>query len=424
MTIVRGNKYRLYPNATQKALLHEMFGLSRFVYNQTLGQIKDSKYGSHIANGKEYPKIPDQLTLIKSGTKLKSDYPFVSRLPSDFMQASLANLYAGFDSFFKGNGYPKFKSRKKRTQSINMQAGSRVKIIDNYIQLPKTSNSPYSKSNHLIKFKKHKTKHDIGKITGFTISKDNLDRYWISINSKFEVDSFRPKTNKQAGIDLGIKELLIASDGLIIHNDNLIKKSEIKLAKRQKQLSRKKKGSKNRNKARLKVAKTHDKINNQRNFRNHNVSRKLINIYDFIGLETLKVKSMMKNRGLSKAIANVSWSDLVTKMKYKADENQVSLVQIDTYFPSSKTCSRCGSIKKNLTLADRTYVCSECGFEMDRDLNASINILNEATRLRDNGLIKKKKVRKRNKLRRKPLVESIEQNSSTSSTSSTSSALE
>jgi len=129
------------------------------------------------------------------------------------------------------------------------------------------------------------------------------------------------------------------------------------------------------------VAKVHNKIKNTRNTINHQASKKLINLYDFIGLESLQVKNMLKNRRLSKAIPNKAWSDLVSKIEHKANENQVSISKIDTYYPSSKTCSRCGSVKESLSLEERIYSCSECSFEEDRGINASINILNEALRL-------------------------------------------
>lgn len=386
MEIVRANKYRLYPTAKQKALLHEMFGVSRFVFNNILGKIQNGNYGLHIIKSgknknKECNRIPSQTELVGSSTSLKQEYSFVSRVPNDYIQASLSNLYSGCRGFYRGGGYPKFKSKKAPIQSINMKAGSRVKIKDNYIQLNKSTNSPYSKDDHLIRFKKHKTNHKIGKITGFTISKDNLNRYWISITSKIEFNSKRIKTGKEVGIDLGIKDLLICSDGTVVPNDHLTKKSEFELTKYQRRLSKKKRGSKNRNKARLKVSKIHDKIKNQRNYRNHNISKNLINIYDFISLESLQVKNMVQNRRLSKAISDVAWGDLVQKIQYKANENQVTIIRINKFYPSSKSCSRCGSVKKELSLSERTYTCTECGLVLDRDINASINILNEGLRL-------------------------------------------
>jgi len=241
-----------------------------------------------------------------------------------------------------------------------------------------------TRDDHKIKFKKHKTNHNIGKITGFTIEKDNLGLYWIAITHKIDIELNRNKTNKEVGIDLGLKELVICSDGTTIENHNLTKKYQRKLKLAQRKLSKKKIGSKNRNKARIKVVKVHKKIANSRKDYNHKVSSKLINLYDFIGLESLQVKNMIQNRRLSKAIANVAWYQLVSYIEYKSiqySENQVVLSKVDKWYPSSKTCSKCGSVKDELSLSERVYLCTECGFEEDRDINASINILNEAKKI-------------------------------------------
>jgi len=386
MDLVRTNKYRLYPNAKQRALLHDMFGMYRFVFNNVLGKIQNKEFGTYeVKNGKNkgsiVPRIPNQTELIGSSTKLKEEHSFLSKMPNDFIQSSLSNLYTSTKGFYRGGGYPKFKSRKSSKQSIGMKAGSRVKIIDSYIQLNRSNNSSYTKEDHKIKFKKHKTNHDIGKITGFTIEKDNLGLYWIAITYKVEVDIERVKTGKEVGIDLGIKELVICSDGMTIENHNLVNKNYRKLKLEQRKLSKKRKGGKNRNKARLKVAKVHRRVANSRKDYNHKVSNRLVKLYDFIGLESLQVKSMLQDRRLSKAISNVAWNQLVSYIGYKASEKQVSVEKIGKWYPSSKACSRCGSVKESLSLSERVYSCVECGFEEDRDINASINILVEAKRL-------------------------------------------
>jgi putative transposase len=386
MEIVRSNKYRLYPNAKQKSMLHEMFGMFRFSFNNTLGKIQDSYFGTYeVKNGKNkgniVPAIPSQTEIIGFSTKLKQEYNFMNRLPNDYIQASLTNLFKATKGFYRGGGFPKFKSRKDNKQCINMYAGSRVKIEDEHIILSKAKNTPYCKEDHKIKFKKHKTNHDIGKVTGFTIEKDNLGLYWISITYKIQIQDLKITKGKEVGIDLGIKELVSCSDGLVIKNHNLTKKNARKLKLEQRKLSRKKKGSKNRNKQRKKVGKIHKKISNSRKDYNHKVSKKLIDLYDLVVLEDLQVKNMIKNRRLSKAIANAAWFQLITYIEYKANENQVSFIKIDKWYPSSKTCSNCGSVKEYLGLEERVYVCNECGFSIDRDINASINILNEGKRL-------------------------------------------
>jgi len=391
MELVRTNKYRLYPNAIQKSLLHDMFGMYRFCFNNILGKIQDEHYGTYeVKNGKNkgniVPKIPSQTELVGSSTSLKQEYDFLNRMPNDFIQSSLSNLYLASKGFYKGGGFPKFKSRKTSKSTIGMKAGSRVKIEDNHILLNKSNKSPYTKADHKIKFKKHKTNHNIGKISGFTIEKDNLGLYWITITHKISIENKRIKTNKEVGIDLGLKELIICSDGTTIENHNLTKKNQRKLKLKQRKLSKKKKGSKNRNKARIKVAKVHRKIVNSRKDYNHKVSKKLINLYDYIGLESLQIKEMVKNRRLSKAISNVAWYQLISYMEYKANENQVSISKIDKWYPSSKACSKCGSVKESLSLSERIYSCAECNFEEDRDINAALNILREAKRLSKNSI--------------------------------------
>jgi len=214
-----------------------------------------------------------------------------------------------------------------------------------------------------------------------SIEKDSLNHYWITITFKFDYTSTRKNTNKEVGVDLGLKNMLICSDGYIVENHNLTKKNARKLKISSRRLSKKVKGSKNRLKQKRKVTKIHLKIRNTRNDINHKVSTTLINLYDFIGLESLSIKNMIKNRRLSKAISNIAWGDLVQKIIYKGDENQIPIVKIDKFFPSSKTCSNCGSIKDTLQLSERVYRCKECDYEEDRDINAAINILNEAKRI-------------------------------------------
>ncbi len=387
MDLVRTNEYRLLPNAKQKAMLDEFFNLYRFAFNNVLGKIQDAYFGTYeVQGGKNkgsvVPKIPNQTGIVGFSTKLKEEYEFLHRLPNDYLQSSLSNLYLGMKEFIKqpSRGYPKFKSKKTSKKAFGSKAGSRIKVEDNYIILSKPKGTPYTKEDFRIRFKKHQTNHEIGKITSFTISKDNLGLYWVTITYKISIDVSRKTTGSKVGIDLGLKKKLTTSDGLTIENHKYTKKYEKRLKKYQRRLSKKKKGSKNRNKARLKVAKTHRKIRNTRNHHNHVVSKTLVNLYDFIALETLQVKGMLKNRRLSKAIQDVAWADLVQKIEYKANENQVSVSKISTWFPSSKLCSCCGSIKETLSLEERTYKCDECGFELDRDLNAAINILEEGLR--------------------------------------------
>ena len=375
---IRSAKFVLKPNSKQREMFESFFGLSRAVYNISIYNIKNSKFGTYeIQNGKNkskvVPRIPTEFDLNKSLPKLKEEYSFLSLLPNDYAQAVMKNLSRGFNNFYRTFNYPKFKSKKSNTQSFNMYAGSRVKIDGDYIILAKSRRSDYTKDDLKIRFKRHKIKYNFDKVTGFTISKEN-NKYYISFTFHCNIES--KETSGAVGIDLGIKDFAICSDGVIYENKRFLEKSLRKLKISQRKLSKKQKGSNNREKQRLKVSKLHKKVKNQRNDYQHKVSREIADKFKVICLETLKVKNMVKNRKLAKAISDVSWGSFIEKLSYKVAENQGYLIKIDTYYPSSKTCSNCGCVKETLSLSERTYHCNECRFTIDRDLNASINILN------------------------------------------------
>ena len=375
---IRSAKFVLKPNSKQKEILESFFGLSRAIYNISLHNIKNSKFGNYeVQNGKNkgniVPKIPTEFELNKSLPKLKEEYKYISLLPNDYAQAVMKNLSRGFDNFYKTFNYPRFKAKKSNTQSFNMYAGCRIKIDGDYIILIKPRSSSYTKDDLKIRFKRHKIKYEFDKVNEFTISKEN-NKYYISFS--FYCDIKSKETSDSVGIDLGIKNFVICSDGTIYENKKFYEKSLRKLKIHQRKLSKKQKGSNNRDKQKLKVSKIYKKVKNQRNDYQHKVSREIANKYKVICLETLKVKNMVKNRRLAKSISDVSWNSFISKLEYKVAENQGYLVKIDKFYPSSKTCSNCGCVKDKLRLSERTYHCKECGFTIDRDLNASINILN------------------------------------------------
>ena len=380
---VRSAKFVLKPTVKQKEILESFFGLSRAIYNISLHNIKNSKFGDYeIQNGKNkgciVPKIPTEFDLDKSLPKLKEEFGYLSLLPSDYAKAVMKNLSRGFNNFYRTFNYPKFKAKKSSVQSFNCYNGG--KIDGNYIILRKPRVSDYTKDDLKIRFKRHKIKYNFDKVTGFTISKEN-NKYYISFSFYTEIET--KETSGAVGIDLGIKDFCICSDGVVYENKRFLEKSLRKLRISQRSLCRKQKGSNNREKQRLKVSRLHRKVKNQRNDYQHKVSREIVDKYNTISLETLKVKNMVKNKRLSKAIQDVSWSSFIEKLNYKVAENQGCLIKIDTYYPSSKTCSNCGCVKETLSLSERTYNCNECGFSIDRDLNASINILN--TGLKNSG---------------------------------------
>ena len=372
---IRSAKFVLKPTSKQKEILESFFGLSRAIYNISLYNIKNSKFGDYeIKNGKNkgnvVPRIPTEFDLNKSLPKLKEEHDYLSLFPGSYAQAVMKNLSRGFSNFYRTLNYPRFKAKKSSTQSFNCY--QRGKIDGDYIILIKPRGSDYTKDDLKIKFKRHKIKYEFDKVTNFTISREN-NKYYVSFTFYTDIES--KETSGAVGIDLGIKDFVICSDGTVYPNMRFYEKSLRKLKISQRRLSKKQKGSNNREKARLKVSKLHKKVKNQRNDYQHKVSRELADKFKVICLETLKVKNMVKNRRLSKAISDVSWSSFVGKLDYKIAENQGCLVKIDRFYPSSKTCSNCGNVKETLNLAERTYHCEECGYIIDRDLNASINIL-------------------------------------------------
>ena len=371
---IRSAKFVLKPNSKQKEILESFFGLSRAIYNISLYNIKNSKFGDYeLKNGNIVPRIPTEFDLNKSISKLKEDYSYISLLPSDYALATMKNLSRGFSNFYRTLNYPRFKAKKNSVQSFNCYAGcNRIKIEDDHIILRKPKASDYTKDDLKIRFKRHKIKYEFDKVTNFTISREN-NKYYISFTFYCDIES--KETSGSVGIDLGIKDFAICSDGTVYPNMRFYEKSLRKLKISQRSLCRKQKGSNNREKQRLKVSKLHKKVRNQRNDYQHKVSRELADKFKVICLETLKVKNMVKNRRLSRAIQDVSWSSIVSKLDYKIAENQGCLVKIDRFYPSSKTCSNCGNVKDTLSLAERTYHCEQCNFTIDRDLNASINIL-------------------------------------------------
>ena len=364
---VRSAKFVLKPTVKQKEILESFFGLSRAIYNISLHNIKNSKFGTYeVQNGKNkgniVPKIPSEFELNKSLPKLKEEYDYLSLFPSDYAQAVMKNLSRGFDNFYKTFNYPRFKAKKSNTQSFNMYASSLIKIDGDYIILAKPRSSSYTKDDLKIRFKRHKIKYEFDKVNKFTISREN-NKYYISFSFYCDIES--KETSDSVGIDLGIKDFAICSDGTVYENKRFLEKSLRKLKISQRKLSKKKKCSNNRDKAKLKVSKLHKKVKNQRKDYQHKVSREIADKFKVICLETLKVKNMVKNKRLSKSISDVSWNSFIEKLEYKVAENQSYLVKIDSYYPSSKTCSNCGCVKESLKLSERAYLCEECGFTID-----------------------------------------------------------
>lgn len=355
--VKRSYCYRFYPTEEQKIQLSQAFGSSRFVYNFFLKQKTNAYY--ERKEKINYHKTSQLLTELKNN----EDYYWLKDVSSVTLQQSLRDLDKAFTNFFANRArYPKFK-KKNGKQSVR------------YVK------SGFIFSNGILKIAKNKDPLDIrwsrkfsGEPTSVTISKDCSQRYFVSFVVEEPIYTLA-KLDNIIGIDLGIKDICVTSDGYKSGSPKCIKKYEKKLAKRQRQLSKKIKGSKNRAKAKLKVAKVYAKITDIRNDFNNKLTTKLISENQAIAVESLNVKNMQKNHKLAKSIADSSWGYFLKKLKYKAEWYGREILEIDRWFPSSKRCSCCGHIYNGLKLADRIWECPSCKKILDRDINAAKNIL-------------------------------------------------
>lgn len=358
--MIKGYRYRIFPTEDQKDQLQRYFGVNRLVYNLGL----ETKTVAYASNKKSISKYD----LMKQLPALRKEFDYIKECPSQVLQQSLHNLDTAYQNFFKGKGqFPKFKNRYSK-QSITFPQGYEVSFKDSTLKLPKLKEVPIDYHREFKGIPKR-----------ITLTKTVTGKYFVSIlvDNQKEIPKKKPiNTKASVGIDFGIKDLAITSDGVVYENKNFFKSQQRRLRVEQRSLARKQKGSINREKQKLVVALLHEKIRNQRTDYLHKISTELVNTYDTIAIEDLAVSNMVKNRKLSKAISDMAWRQLRTMLEYKSEWQGKNLVVIGRFEPSSKLCRKCGNIKKDLKLSDRTYTCDKCGHSEDRDINASKNIKN------------------------------------------------
>ena len=367
-------KFRIYPNNEQKILLNKSFGCSRFIYNYYLSKIKNNGYINAYSNISDYV------------SNLKYEYSFLQEIDSTIIRKTLFHLDDNIKKFYNnGFGYPKYKSK------FDKHSYTTSAVYSNY-KNKRYCNIEIDLESRLIKLPKLKwvsirgyrnIKSISGKIISATISREKNGKYYVSVLfDMVEVKNNDLIPRNIVGIDLGIKKLLTLSDGMTYENNKYIEKYEKRIKRVQRELSRKVKRSNNYNKCKKKLAVLYSKLKNARNYYLHNITKKITDEYDIITCEKLTIQKMLKEKNLSKKISDASFYEIIRQLEYKSKYKNKHFYQIDTYYPSSQECSTCGNIdKKYKDIKERVYKCSKCYHEMDRDLNASINIMYEGLKL-------------------------------------------
>ena len=365
-------RYRLYPNTEQAILMNKTFGCVRFVYNQMLANRKAI-----------YEQYKDDKETLKQQTYFlpadyKKDFEWLKEVDSLALANAQLNLNTAYKNFFrdKSVGFPKFKRkhRDRKSYTTNNQKGSIRLMGSKIIRLPKLKD---------VRIKLHRQLPLNSIIKSATISQTPTGKYYISILVEFEakIEPIIPTVETTLGLDYSSKSLVVDSEARSADYPRFYRKAEAKLKKAQRKLSKRQKGGKNRAKQRRKVAKLHEKVANQRKDFLHKLSRQITNAYTAVAIEDLNMRTMARGLKLAKSTHDNGFGMLRTLLAYKLAEQGKLLITIDKWYPSSKRCRFCNNENKELTLADRRWVCTHCGAELDRDINAAINIKNEGCRI-------------------------------------------
>jgi len=355
-------KFRIYPNNEQKILIGKTFGCVRFVYNKMLADRIEHYENTH-----------DKLKVTPA--QYKNEFPWLREVDSLALCNAQLNLDRAFSNFFRDKriGFPKFKSKKSNRQcyTTNLVRGN-IQLENGYLKLPKLK---------VVKIKQHRNIPEDYRLKSVTISRTPTGKYYAALLYEYDyhIEPVVPETF--LGLDYSMKELFIASDGTSAKYPKYYRQTQERLKKEQRKLSNCKKESNNRNKQRIRVAKLHEKVADQRRDFLHKLSRQTANAVDAVCIEDLNMKNMSRTRMFGKSVCDNGFGKFVSMLEYKLKDQGKELVRVGKWFPSSKMCSNCGSMRESLSLGERVYHCENCGMIIDRDLNASYNIREEGKRM-------------------------------------------